>query len=328
VLGAQLDNKTVSALGAEAILPRTRSRSQGLFLVEDYSWRDFHFELGARAGRDERRPDDPNPARRFSLASWSAGTRWNFTPGYALALALTSAQRAPSPEELYSNGAHVSTASFEVGDPALNKEKSRNIDLGLRKTAGAWRGRVSLFQNRIRDYIYARSADTDRDGVADRVDDTGALDPAGAFQLVNFAQAQAVFRGFEGEIGYRPKPEGLGARLFGDRANGRLTGGGGNLPRISPARVGIEADYRSGSWSAWGTLLRVFRQDRVAALETQTPGYTRLDAGIEYRMQPATTLFLRGSNLLDRDMRVHTSFIKDFAPLPGRALTAGVRADF
>ncbi|MFY9315638.1 MAG: TonB-dependent receptor [Burkholderiales bacterium] len=332
VLGLQLEKKDVSALGEEAIIPRTRQRSQGLFLVEDFAWRDLHFELGARGGKEKLSPDDPNPSRSISLASYSAGAIWKFTPGYALALNLASAQRAPSIEELYSNGAHVATASFEVGDPTLNKEKSRNIDLGLRKTLGAWRGKLGVFQNRIKDYIFAASADQDGDGIADRVDDAGTLDPAGEFLLVNFAQAEARFRGIEAEISYRPAPEGFGARLFGDRADGKLTGGGGNLPRISPARLGFEADYKQGPWVAWGLLLRVFRQDRVAMLETETPGYTRLDAGLEYAIKVSgkvtTTLFLRGNNLLDDDMRVHTSFIKDFAPLPGRSIVAGLRASF
>jgi iron complex outermembrane receptor protein len=257
---------------------------------------------------------------------------WNFFPGYALALNLTSAQRAPATEELYSNGAHVATNTFEVGDPALNKEHSRNIDFGLRKTTGAWRGKVGVFQNRIKNYIFARSVDQNGDGVADRVDDTGALDPNGGFQLVNYAQANARFRGFEAELSYRPDPAGFGARLFGDRAGGKLSGSGGNLPRISPARLGFEADYKQGAWTTYGTLLRVFRQDRVAALESETAGYTRLDAGVEYLLKASdkvtTMLFLRGSNLLDQDMRVHTSFIKDFAPMPGRSLVAGLRANF
>lgn len=332
VLGLQAENKVISALGEEAIVPRTRSRSRGLFLVEDRSWRDFHFEMGARAGKETRDPDGPNPGRSFSLASYSAGTVWNFAPGYALALNATSAQRAPATEELYSNGAHVATAAFEIGHANLGKERSRNVDIGLRKTAGAWRGRIGVFQNRIRNYIFASSADQDGDGVADRVDDTGALDPAGAFLRLNYAQADARFRGIEGEISYRPLRSGFGVRAFGDRAEGRLAGAGGHLPRMSPARLGVEADYRTGAWTGYGTLLRVFRQDRVAALESRTPGYTRLDAGIEYAVKVtenvATTLFLRGNNLLNQDMRAHTSFIKDFAPLPGRSLVAGLRANF
>jgi iron complex outermembrane receptor protein len=332
VLGLQTESKTVSALGEEAILPRTRSRSQGLFMVEDFSWRDLHLELGARGGKDRRSPDEPNPGRSFSLASYSAGALWKFAPGYALALNAASAQRAPSAEELYSNGAHIATASFEIGNPALDKERSRNLDIGLRKTAGAWRGKLGVFANRIRNYVFAASVDQDGDGIADRVDAAGSLDPAGEFQLINYAQAEARFRGIEGEISYRPDSAGFGARLFGDRAEGRLTGGGGNLPRMSPSRIGFEADYKSAGWSVYGVLLRVFRQDRVAPLESGTAGYTRLDAGVEYALKTSdsltTTLFLRGNNLLDKDMRVHTSFIKDFAPLPGRSIVAGLRADF
>ena len=332
VMGLQAANSTVSALGEEAIIPKTRNRGRGLFVVEDTSWRDFHFELGARRGSEKRNPEGGDPDRSFSLASYSAGTVWKFMPGYALSLNATSAQRAPTTEELYSNGAHIATASFEVGDATLNKERSRNIDIGLRKTAGAWRGKFSVFQNRIRNYIYAGSVDQNGDGIADRVDAAGVLAPNGAFQLINYAQAQAVFRGFEGELGYRPATQGFGARLFGDRADGKLTGGGGNLPRISPARLGLEADYKQGSWTTYGTLLRVYRQDRVATLESETRGYTRLDAGVEYIVKTSDTvttkLFLRGNNLLDQDMRVHTSFIKDFAPLPGRSIVAGLRADF
>lgn len=332
VVGMQLEAKTLSALGAEAILPRTRNRSTGLFLLEDRKWRDFHFELGARAGRETRHPDAPNPARGFSLASTSAGAIWNFTPGYALALSATSAARAPTAEELYSNGAHVATGSFELGNANLGIERSRNLDFGLRKTAGAWRGKASVFQNRIRNYVYARATDINGDGVADRVDDTGVLVPGGAFQRVDYAQAEARFRGFEAELAYRPANSAWGLRFFGDRAQGRLAGGGGNLPRMSPSRLGAEADYRAGAWSAFGSLVRVFRQDRIAALETVTPGYTRLDAGLEYTVKAAdgkaTTLFLRGNNLLDQDMRAHTSFIKDFAPLPGRSVVAGLRANF
>jgi iron complex outermembrane receptor protein len=332
VLGIQQDRKTISALGEEAVIPLTRNRETGLFLVEDRKWRDFHFALGARLGSVTREPEGGNPRRTFKPSSVSAGAIWNLSPGYALAASLTRAERAPTTEELYSNGPHHATASFEVGDATLGKERSRNIDLALRKTSGAWRGKIGVFQNRFKSYVFARSVDQDGNGVADRVDDTGTLDPAGEFLRINFAQADARFHGVEGEIGYRPAPDGFGVRFFGDLARGRLTGAGGNLPRISPARLGLEADWKRGPWAAWGMLMRVHRQDRVAALETRTAGYTRLDAGLEYAVkisqQTVTTLFLKGGNLLDKDMRVHTSFIKDFAPLPGRSIVAGLRASF
>jgi iron complex outermembrane receptor protein len=39
-------------------------------------------------------------------------------------------------------------------------------------------------------------------------------------------------------------------------------------------------------------------------------------------------VFVDGSNLLDKEARAHTSFLKDIAPLPGRNIGAGVRIFF
>ena len=39
-------------------------------------------------------------------------------------------------------------------------------------------------------------------------------------------------------------------------------------------------------------------------------------------------LFLQGTNLLDEEIRVHTSYLKNLAPQMGRSFTAGVRAEF
>ncbi len=333
VLGFQRDDRTVSALGEEAVIPKSGTRSGGIFLVESYGWKDFKFELGGRTGRVKLDPEGDDPSRKFSPTSLSAGTVWTFRPGYALAVSAALAQRAPTVEELYSDGAHAATATFDVGNSSLTKEKSRNIDLGLRKTAGAWRGKVGAFYNRVRDYIYGAYVDSNGDGVPDRVDDTGAPDPNGEFTLIDITQATAKFVGMEGELSWRPDAaSGPGLRFFGDMVRGRLTNGGGDLPRMSPARIGMEADVRHGPWSAYGMLLGVLRQDRVATLETKTDGYLRLDAGVEYTLKAgadvATKLFLRGSNLLNQDMRVATSYIKDYAPLPGRTFTAGLRASF
>jgi len=332
VLGFQYDQKTVSALGEEAVIPKTGNRAGDLFLVESRSWRDFKFEIGGRASAVKLDPDGGDPARKFSLASFSAGTVWNFQPGYALALNAASAQRAPSVEELYSDGAHAATATFDVGNASLAKEKSRNIDLGIRKTTGAWRGKLGAFYNKVRDYIYGAYVDADGNGVPERVDSSGASDPNGDFTLVNITQANARFVGLEGEVSWRPDAQaGPGLRMFSDMVRGRLSSGG-DLPRMSPARLGLEVDYKHGPWSAYGMLLGVLRQNRVATLETTTDGYVRLDAGIEYTLKIApeatTKLFLRGNNLLNQDMRVATSYIKDFAPLPGRSFVAGLRVNF
>ena len=96
--------------------------------------------------------------------------------------------------------------------------------------------------------------------------------------------------------------------------------------------MGGKLTWRSGGWYADGGALHVFKQDRIAAFETATPGYTRIDASVRYRWaysaNRSADIYLLGKNLSNRDMRVHTSFLKDFAPLPGRSVFIGVAATY
>ena len=337
VLGVSGHERRFSAVGEESFVQPVRSRNDALFLLEEARAGNWRFELGGRVERERHRPEAASgpPMRSFSPTTWSGGATWAFMPGYSAAATLTRAQRAPAIEELYANGPHHATATFEIGDNALGKEVSRNFDVGLRKTAGAWRWKAGVYANRFRNYVFGQFQDVDGNGVfnsrLDRVDETNAADPAGELLRLRYRQANARFRGLEAELAWRPQGA-WGMRLFADAARGRLEGIG-NVPRMSPSRLGLEGSYGAGPWGAHASLLRVMRQDRIAAeQETVTPGYTRLDAGLQYRVrhggQVVSTLFLQANNLLDKDMRVHTSFIKDAAPLPGRSLTAGVRATF
>ena len=319
-VGTQWQDRDLAAIGEEAILPRTRSRAGAVFVVADKDLGNLTFDAGVRAERETRRPEGELPHRRFTLVTPALGIVWKLPDGYRLALAATQAQRAPSPEELYSNGAHHATATFDIGDPFLRREVSRNVDLTLRSTGGAVRWKLNAFANRVRDYVYAASVDEDGDGVADRVDDE--------FLVQRYTQASARFRGLEAEIEYRPGGA-WGMRAFGDMIRARLADGT-NLPRIAPARLGVEADWRAGAWSANATVVRSFAQERTAPLETRTPSFTRVDLELAWRFgaREAATVFLRGTNLLDEEIRLHTSYLKEVAPQMGRSFTLGIRAMF
>lgn len=331
VFGVQVQDRNFSALGDEAVIPATKSRSTGIFIVEERNWNRWRLELGGRGEHAALNPDQALPSRSFGLYNISAGILWKFVDGYGLSLSATRGQRAPSTEELYIRGAHRGTATFQTGDTTLSSETTNNVDLALRNAAGPVKWKVNVFHNWIGNYIFVRSADVNGDGLPDRSDDTGALNPAGEFLVQNFAQAGARFYGAEAEAIFTLKPEALDVRLFTDYVRGKLDAGG-NVPRVTPLRFGLEVNYSRGPWAANVSGTRVMRQDRVAELETSTPGYTLLNAEASYRVKKAGSngikLFLQGRNLLNEEMRVHTSFLKNFAPLPGRALVVGVRGEF
>lgn len=333
VIGTQFLSREFSAIGEEAFLAPTDTRSIALFLVEERKFGRFRLQLGVRGEHTEHEPSETFGNRDFNVYSASAGGIWDFMDGYALGGSFTHAERAPASEELFSNGPHLATAAFEIGDPNLDEEKANNLDLFLRKTQGRFKGAINLFYNRIDDFIFQQTIDGDADGVADLVDEEGGLDPAGELLLLNFVAGDAEFYGAEAEgilSVFANRPDLLTVRLFIDYVRGRLRDGG-DLPRITPLRYGLQLRHGGGPWSAGIGVTRVAEQNKVAGFETETDEYTELAADVAYKLRFARavhTLFLQGRNLLDEEQRNHSSFIKDEAPLPGLSVIFGVRSDF
>ena len=103
------------------------------------------------------------------------------------------------------------------------------------------------------------------------------------------------------------------------------------LPRITPFRYGASLNYRHEKWEAKIEGQRVSRQNRTAAFETSTEGYTFLNAsaGYNFHAGPAiVNVYVRGTNLLNEEAREHLSFLKEALPLAGRGVLIGVRTTF
>lgn len=313
VLGVQTARSNFSALGEESFMPETVTQSEGVFLLEEYKLDDWRFELGARQDWQSIRPDNAQPRFSMSATSVSGAAVWDFTPGYALALSLARSQRLPNAQELYADGIHLATNTYEQGSVDLGKETSRNIDLSLRKTAGDARFSLSVFHNRVKDYIYAQTLDQFED-----------------FRLIRYAQHDAEFTGGEAQASYRLNRH-FTVGVFGDLVYGRLTGGQGDLPRIPAARAGVRGKWLWQNWAADVEVYRAFRQSQIADYETSTPGYNMVNAGISYDGRWGAsnyTVYARVSNLFDQLALNHASFVANAAPLPGRRVTVGVRMEY
>ena len=107
---------------------------------------------------------------------------------------------------------------------------------------------------------------------------------------------------------------------------------GGNLPRIPAARAGTELSWRNDDWRASIGATRYFRQDRTAEFETETAGFTLLNARVAWTFleteRGGWEAWLDGSNLANQTARLSTSLIKDQAPLAGRSVSIGIRGMF
>ena len=75
-------------------------------------------------------------------------------------------------------------------------------------------------------------------------------------------------------------------------------------------------------------LTHVFDQNHTAVGETETDGHTLLELYADYHFtlgERELLMFVKGTNLLDEQMRNHLSFLKNFSPQAGRAIRFGVR---
>jgi iron complex outermembrane receptor protein len=163
------------------------------------------------------------------------------------------------------------------------------------------------------------------------VDDTGAADPTGEFTQRFWSQADATIRGVEAEVSYNWNGEGLSSRVFADTSRGTLDSLG-NLPLQPATRYGVEMAYKTGPWASGVKVLRAQKQDRLASFENyETPSYTQLDANLSYTQRlngVKLTWFALARNLLNQDIRLSTSVLRESVPLGGRNFIVGVRSAF
>lgn len=331
-IGSQFGYRNVNARGDEAFLPKTDRKYAAVFILEETDLNDdLHLEVGARL--EHQQHDSVNVGEvTHNMYSLSSGLHWHFIESVAMGLNAGRSQRGPAAEELFSNGPHLATGTFEIGQNTLGEETVNSLDLSFYKEQGRWQWNVNLFVNYIEDFIFLQGQDTNVDGIADEVDEDGNL--GGEFLLVRYEQDDAVFYGFEFETGlnlYSGSEGIIDTRLFADYVKGQLTNGD-NLERISPARIGAGLDYTKDNLSAGIEWTQFLAQNDNGDLETDTGGYTLLNLSADYRVvndgDRRLSVFARANNLLDEDGRLHTSFIKDRSPIMGTSVMVGFDAGF
>lgn len=330
VFGVHFSHRNFSALGEEAFIPRTDIDSLALFSVQSIIVDDTTFEFGLRA--EQQTLDQIDGSCDESTVSWSgsASSIWQFRADMNLLFAFAHSQRSATVEELYSNVGtncnalapvdlvqHAATQRFEIGKPGAAREKSNNVEIGLRKHLGNVTGELNIFYNEIGNYLFLQDTGVFKDGV----------------EISRYVQEDAVFHGAEAQLGFpifRNVDHLSELSLFADYVSAEFDRSGA-VPRIPPLRFGVELRHSHVNWQAKLRLTQVQDQGNTALNETRTAGHTLLNFYLDYHMPLADKtglLFIKGSNMLDEPIRRHTSLLKDLAPAAGRAIEVGLRLEF
>ena len=312
VVGVQYNQQKLDITGEESILEPTKTQKWSVFGLEHKQWNDFHFELGARV--DQQTIDIESDRKDYDdyAVSYSGAVNWMFAANYKLSLVGSHQERLPLAQELYADGKHLATNTYERGNENLDVEKSNNLELGLHYDTDKIDYHVHVYHNWYDNYIYAQTADRYEN-----------------FRLVDYTQDKARFYGTEAEASYALNDV-YKMSVFGDYVRGKIDNE--NAPRVPAGRLGTKVNANfSDTWSGTAEYYHVFEQDRIASYETETEGYNMVNLGLAYNGQYMQgndyRVYFKANNLLDETIYSHTSFLSTI-PQVGRNFTVGLDFSF
>ncbi|WP_394190722.1 TonB-dependent receptor [Pseudoalteromonas atlantica] len=367
IAGYHFSESDYDANGEEAFTPASKTTTNALFILEEQMIGDVTVELGARIedynidsnitshdhdhdeGEAEEHHDEMEEdhdevtaySKSFTNLSASVGAIWQYTPGQSVSLSVSHSQRAPLSAELLSNGLHIATGTYELGlgyviedgeahfEPEdIKQETANNFDLSFRQFSGDFGYTVNFFYNDIKNFYYQKNTgliyDEDH-GFEEAQTDHEHEDALAVYQFVS---QDAELYGVEFDAHYQINSNAM-VKIFGDSTTAKLKDE--NLPRIPANKLGSELQYTLNDWQFTLTGTHYFEQNDITQYETKTDSYSLFDAQANYQLnvgQIDTQLYINVDNITNELGFVHSSFIKEKAPLPGRNFSIGVRGYF
>ncbi|WP_440056045.1 TonB-dependent receptor [Pseudoalteromonas sp. T1lg65] len=357
-IGYHYSDSDYRADGEEAFTPSTKTETHALYLLEERKFDQFTIELGARFenyelnsaieeshdSHDEHDHEEVTDTKHYLLEmdnlSLSVGGVYDFSEGQNIAVSLSRSERAPLTAELLSNGVHIATSTYELGlgydiengvahfEPTnIKQETANNLDISVRKFSGDFGYTVNLFYNDIENFYYQSLTDlmfTGEHGL-----ETADHFHEGALPVFKFQSQDAKLYGLEFDAHYKLSDSSR-IKVFGDSLTAKLDNDD-YLPRIPSNKLGIDYQYNQGALLTSLTVTHYFEQKDIASYESATSSYTLVDLAASYEFSVSGSdlvAYFNADNLTDELGFVHSSFIKEQAPLPGRNFRFGIRGYF
>jgi hemoglobin/transferrin/lactoferrin receptor protein len=243
--------------------------------------------------------------------SANAGLKYSFNYNLDLTLSLGYSFRSPSLEERFQ---YIDQGSYvRLGNPNLNSELGRSVDLGLRYYSGNVKIISSFFFNYFSDLV-----------VEKKISET-------TYQKNNVGEARLY--GFDLSADYNVYSDYV-VYAAASYVKGDDVSTGGNLPQIAPlnGNLGVRFDLFNQLDADFSSTLFAAQKD-VAAGELTTPGYATFNISFAtksfYLSSMNFKVYAGVENLLDKNYRNHLSTTRGSLTIePGRnffvKLAAGI----
>ena len=316
-IGVQYRYRDFFAEGAEAYVPPNTTDQVALFAVQEVDAGPFQLELAGRAEFTDVADTLNAIARDYETFSGAAGLVYEGIEGLRTGVNLSRAERAPSAEELFSDGPHIATQAFEIGNADLDVESAWGVEAFARGQLGGAQFGVSVYKQWFDDFIYLTETGLEEDDLP----------------VFVYLQQDADFFGVEADVNF-PVFENRDFSLITDLRGSYISAefaDDTSVPRIPPLSLLGALELQSSAFDVRGEVQWFAEQDEVAAFETPTDDFAFVNFLVSWRPLPSrenVTMQLAADNVFDVQGRRHASFTKDFVPLPGRNIRASVRLSF
>ena len=331
-------NDTLNSPDANPEITGEDSSRIALFLIEQYTLgEDTTLNAGIRWEQIDRKYEGTSDYDESTFSA-SGGISHDLSDLWNVSGNVNYSERTPDSAELYSDGAHHATESYEIGNPNLENESAVGVEIIVRKTVGKVTGQFSAFHTKYNDYIFLEHTENERDteGVPENTREwaSGFAPGAEGLEEKAYEAVDAEFQGLEVEIDWLAMENpgwDLLLSFYGDTITGKNKTEGGNLPRIPASRIGVGFEVMQEKLDFGMNLTRSLEQDNLGDDEEVTPAYSLINAFASYDVSLGDTvgqLFVKGSNLTDELAYNHASVLKQYAPLPGRSVEIGLKFDF
>jgi iron complex outermembrane receptor protein len=348
LVGMQWEYSDLDVLSEEEpLMPRTKSPKLGLFVLEETRLGTGMVRMGGRIERAQVKAErtfnvddygaDGGPegevettgaalSKSFTPVSASVEYVLPLSASISLGSSLSHVQRAPSNYELFAMGVHHASGLFEAGNTGLGKEKGNHLDLTLTHSVGKSRLKASAFYSRYSNYLTlikrSRGSDLfyhDHEGDIEGV------------PVYDYSGVGAKFYGAELEYGtsFTQGSWTITPKLTYDYVIGKRTSNNAYIPRLTPQRLTPALDLRSGPLLLRGDVQLVGKAKLGENETVQAGGYSLVNLMVQYQ-HGRHVWFIKGTNLTDRlAFNANTvDEVRQFVPVAGRAVQAGVRVFF
>lgn len=305
--------------GGYVFTPNSILSSFSAYLYQNFEIGKHSIELSGRfthsfvdPQNEEKYSKNPPRDRIFNSLSFSVLIMHYINNEISLGLNLSRSERTPTIEELFSNGPHLASYSYEIGNKDLEPELGYSAELSANYNADGLNLSISLYDNEFLNYIFPTN--------------TGKLNYSQLLPIYQINNTKARIMGGSLKFTYK-FIEDFNASFMASYLRGYNLTERKNLPMMPPLKGKLEFNYsQTNFFATFATDFNTY-QRLIGDFETITPGYVIFSFYLRYLLEilnrPVSINFAI-ENLTNKLYYNHLSRIKTIFPEAGRNIKISI----